>query len=553
MRPSVFRAIRAGLKPLWFVVCLAPGFGQPAEPTSSESVVVLPPLTVSDGGTPLQWRYLELPGLEILSVCDESTAIEFAQRLRRLDDLLAFILPPRFTAKMSVPEMMILLDQKTGQARSKEVLVEMQSKGAGRVRFLPNLRVIDFDATAVFAIVQPNTSAAFTYASERIAFLLERRVPHLPGWFIEGMLGFYQQLELRDRAIEIRPVKWLSALESAAIKLDPDRPRTLLPLEEMFSGQRVRNDLPGELDDIWRAQCTLFVRWALVHEDGAHREALWNFVEDCGKKAPDEDSFRKHFGLGYADARDRLSDYLSDDAHDIMALPVPPTPRLRLRFREATDLEIARIRGDWERMEIGYVRAKAPTYADKYIEQARRTLTRAHEKGERDPRLFALLGLTEIDAGNAHGAKPYLEYAVQNSVVRPRAYYELARLRFEEFTTENGPEKKFTAAQTTEIMAPLLAVRRQEPPLPQVYALLINTLAHSEAPPTAEQLAVLHQGALKFPKITDLVLRVIYLHAVNGQPNAAASLVELGLNHTSNPQHRARFQLIKTELSQLLK
>ena len=92
--------------------------------------------------------------------------------------------------------------------------------------------------------------------------------------------------------------------------------------------------------------------------------------------------------------------------------------------------------------------------------------------------------------------------ATQGNVVRPRAYYELARLRYEAFTDDAAPEAKLTASQRAEIMAPLLAARRQQPPLPQTSALITNVLARSDAPPTAEQLALLHEGARNFPHLT---------------------------------------------------
>ena len=47
--------------------------------------------------------------------------------------------------------------------------------------------------------------------------------------------------------------------------------------------------------------------------------------------------------------------------------------------------------------------ANSPELAPKYLEQARRTLRRAYDRGERDPRLLAVLGLCECDAGNETG------------------------------------------------------------------------------------------------------------------------------------------------------
>jgi hypothetical protein len=523
-----------------------------AQDPSSEPVLSLPPLTVSERGAPLKWRYLGTPGREILSVCDDATALAVVQRLRRLDDMVRVILPPRFMTEMAAPELMILFDEKTGQARSREVIADLVQNRGARIRFMPNVRLSDLDSTGVFAVVTPASAAAFTYSVDRLAFLLERRVPRLPDWFIAGMLGFYEQIEMTDR-IEIRPARWLSAEETLALVGDSERPRTLLPMEELFARHRGKSETPGDLDREWRAQCALFVRWATVENQGAFKEALWKFVDRLQTERPSEALFREHFGFGYSDARDQLSDYLDTAVQEKAFLTVPPTPRQRLRFRTATDLEIARIRGDWERMEIAYVRARSPTYVDKYVEQARRTLNRVYTQGETDPRLLAALGLTEVDAGNPASARLFLEAATQGNVERPRAYYELAYLRFKAFTDGAPLEAKLPAWQTAEVMAPLLAARRQQPPLAQTYALITTVLARSEAPPTAEQLALLYEGARNFPQISELVYRAIYFHLASDQPAAALSLVELALPHVTEPEMRAKLEHLQASLAAVKK
>ena len=71
--------------------------------------------------------------------------------------------------------------------------------------------------------------------------------------------------------------------------------------------------MPGdERTALWRAQCALFMRWAVVHDEGRQREAFWRFVERLERQPPDEALFRACFGFGYADMRDRLSDYLPE-------------------------------------------------------------------------------------------------------------------------------------------------------------------------------------------------------------------------------------------------
>ncbi|MEO5961127.1 MAG: hypothetical protein ABIZ49_02620 [Opitutaceae bacterium] len=511
------------------LVIHTPGLHAQATATDGPTVM-LPPMMVEERGIPLQWRYVGLPRLEILSVCDERTTTEVVRRLRRLDALLSVILPERFMARTAVPETLILVDEKAGQAHSREVIAEIVRQGRTRVQFLPNIRLMDVDATTVFTVVRPASPASFTYATDRIAYFTERRTPHLPDWFLEGMLGFYEQLELADREIVVR---------SAAFRSDPERPRTLLPMEEFFARSRNRTETP-DLDAVWRAQCALFVRWAVVENNAAHREALWKFIDRLEQEPMSEALLREHFGQGYSDLRDELSDYLSSTARQRTTIAVPPTPIPRPAIRPATELEVARIRGDWERMEIAYVRQRSPAYVEKYVDRARRTLRRAYDRGERDPRLLASLGLTELDAGDPDAARPLLEAAVEGRVVRPRAYYELARLRFEAAVKETGANGKFSAQQTADAIAPLLAAHRQEPPLPQNYALITRVLARSDTPPTSEQLIALHEGARNFPQVSELVLRVAIFHLANDQPTAAATLTEIGLRHARDPAMRAR-------------
>jgi len=45
----------------------------------------------------------------------------------------------------------------------------------------------------------------------------------------------------------------------------------------------------------------------------------------------------------------------------------------------ATSNEIARLRGEWERLAIGHVQRRLPRVREPYIAQARRTLRRAYD------------------------------------------------------------------------------------------------------------------------------------------------------------------------------
>ncbi|HRP06153.1 MAG TPA: hypothetical protein PLV87_14660, partial [Opitutaceae bacterium] len=59
---------------------------------------------------------------------------------------------------------------------------------------------------------------------------------------------------------------------------------------------------------------------------------------------------------------------------------VPKSPAIKLR--DATPLDVARIRGDWERLQISFVRKAFPDVVDKYVEQARKTLRKPYDQGD---------------------------------------------------------------------------------------------------------------------------------------------------------------------------
>jgi hypothetical protein len=440
-------------------------------------------------------------------------------------------------------------DARTGGTGSTAILAPWQRR---RVYFLPNLRLSDVDATAIFAATHesdPNF-AEFTFVADRIRDLLERRLPALPDWFVAGTVGLYEQAQLRPDGVTIGPAIWISEAESRALQSDENRPRTLWPMQELLAARppSTRRD-EDELAQIWRSQCVLFVRWALVENNGARREALWTLVERLDTEPLSESLFRACLGLGFADVRDRLSDYLplavAKDA-DLRAPRMVDPPELKPRA--ATVVEIARIRGEWERMQISYVKRRFPEMTQKYIDQARATLDNAYGSGERDPQLLAIIGLTECDAGNAAGARAYLEAAVRAGVLRPRVHAELARLRFIDQGALAG-ERRLSAVQVAMVLEPLRLARKMEPPLLESFGILAETLTRGAEAPTAEDLDWLNEGVAKFPRVSPLVMRTIYLNAANGRIDAAIAAARVGLRAAAEAEDRERFDRALAQLT----
>lgn len=553
-----------------------------AAPATSEEVVALPPLVVEWRHAPLRWRYLELPGFELLTVCSDETAVSFAARNRRLAELLRVLVADRFLLHSVVPETHVLFHEETGRARSQEVIeamvqaqgLKLQPDGTLQMRpqieastmglrvgtlppisvrprqviFLPNMRLGDRDSLAVFSILPRSASGlTFGYAVDRLEFLLEERAPALPPWFITGLLGVFRQARLGENEVTLDRLRWLDESESRALAADSDQPRRLLTIPELLAGRRAVSDAAvPETAAIWEAQCTLWMRWVLADPQGRRRAALEKFVDRLEREAPTEMLFRECFGLGFADMRDRLSDYLPVATARRLELPAPAAaPLPRLNPRPATPLEVARIRGNWERREIGYVRARYPSLAESYLLKARATLRRAYDTGERDPRLLAELGLTELEGGDPAEARRFLEEAVAGGVVRPRAAYELARLRYAALPAGDAA---LSAAQVATVLEPLHVAQALAPPLREAYALLAAVWGRSPTPPPAADLARLNAGVGLFPQASAYVLRVILFNVAQGDLAAAQHAAHLGELHAVDAAQRERFAQVRAEL-----
>ena len=293
------------------------------------------------------------------------------------------------------------------------------------------------------------------------------------------------------------------------------------------------------------------MRWALEDQKGLWRDRFWKFIDRSCTEPASETLFKECFGIDYGRGAALLRLYLvSAVLNPAVWRAEGPAELPPLLFRDATGSDLSRIKGDWERLAANYVRTNLPALETPYVEQARRTLRRSYDKGDRDPRLLAALGLAECDAGHASGARDFLEAAMRGGVVRPRAYLELARLRFAEQRAQlETPGEKLRVAPTTEVLAPLLIARRQAPPLQPVYELIAEAWMSSAVAPQRTDLAVLDEGVRFFPKSAELIHRTATLYFAQGFLPEAAQLVEAGLRVAPNEATRARFNALQAAIA----
>jgi hypothetical protein len=553
-------------------------FGAPlgAATSADEQPVALPPFIVEEAAKGPPWRYAEAEGYEILSRCSDAVTRRVVEAHYHLHQLLGEILPVQFQVRMSVPRALILYDDELQPAASKEVIARLlrdtpepppddfplgrrggfrPPASAQRYSFLPNLRLWDRDGMAVFMIVRREDfdPERLSLTHDYVSFLIKSCVPTLPPWFVQGFLALHQHITYSSSRLTLEPLQWISEQHTDALRKDPKTAPSILPLADFLALKLPPRDPAATYEPLnaWQSQAALFVRWALDADGGGHRTALWDFVERCARSGMSEALFRDCFGFDFAAAQGRLAAYLPVAVRRSVSFragklrKLPPLP-----LRNASDGQIARIKGDWERLEVPYVKTLSPALAPKYLEQARRTLRRGYDRGERDPRLLAVLGLCECDAGNDAEAREYLEAAVAIGPIRPRANYELGRLRFAEFRAQPaGGNGGLSVAQTADVLHPLFAARAAAPPLPEVYELIAEAWAHSVAIPTRAHLAVLDEGVRLFPRRIELVLCAADLNVRHGYRAEAATLIDLGNVLADSDATRQRVSALQQQLA----
>jgi len=528
------------------------------------SVIELPPMMVEETATSVRWLYARVNGFEFLSRCSAATTRRYAEAWQKRLQLLQTLVPEPFLARTELPAVVVLYAQDGKQAVSPEIQRELQALQSGggdyslgsldrtRMGFAPNMRLNDRDMHAVFVSVNEARFDASTLivSPGYLHYLLERRVPVLPTWLIEGIDRTYLGADFVKAPITLPPLVWANRWESEALARNPDRPRALLPANELFastSAKRGDTSSPRRLE-VMLSGTELLVRWA-IDSGGEQRDAFWRLANRAAEEPLTEEVFEACFGFGFSELRDRLSDYLPRAVKEPLRIAPGKLPALpRVEVRPATPNEIARLRGEWERLAISYVQNRLPQVRELYVEQARRTLRKAFESGDRDPRLLATMGLCEIDAGNPAGARDFLESAIAAGVVRPRVYFEIARLRFVDLRSNLPETKTFTYAELATVLAPLRKVVQQAPLLPEAFALFAEAWVRSTEPPTAADLAVLEQGARLFARQTKISFYLALAFTRHGRAAQAKALLAAGEDYLYDEATRQRF----AQLNELL-
>ncbi len=549
---------------------------------AEESAVALPPFLVEEPSKGPPWRHGRVAGFEILARCDEADARQVVQTHDRLQQLLAEILPPALQHTWTLPRALILYDEELQPKASQEVIARMLRErpnlppiepdlpgGRGirggvperRISFLPNLRLWDRDGLVVFMIVRRDgfdpDRLALTH--DYVSFLVKSRAPALPTWFVSGFLDFYREVTFEGGELRAEPMTWFAELTGAPAKQDPSL--GVAPLAAFFTGAIA--PVPGETTSPakrWQAQAALFVRWGLEPREPARRAAFFRFVERAAAAGVSEALFRECFGFDYAAAHPQLVAFLPQATRRTTTFRPAKLARLpAYALPPASEAQVARLKGDWERLQVPYVKALSPELVPKYREQARRTLRRGQERAADDPGLLATLGLFEVESGNAAEARRLLEAAAlaheavpDAGPLRPRACYELARLRLAAALAAPEAAGAIDAGQLAEVLRPLFLAREQLPALPEVYEAIADAWAASAAVPTRGHLAVLDEGVRCFGRRASLAVRAAELYLRHGYTDEAKAFADFAARAAelfgSDAATRQRLEALQVKL-----
>lgn len=532
------------LRTMAVVALLLPGVHAPAQ--EAEAIVELPPFVVTEmPGRP--WRYASVGGFEILTQgSDRETREVFAGLWRGRQ----MVLPASLLSRYSVPMTVVLFRQAAERATVMDSLGSVRGADEYTTHWT---NLIKRTASERESFALNLWRSDFTYSVDfrfDTSTLMLRRTPAAPPWLKEGLFGryglyregwFWRPGEEFRRVV---PARWLSPEEAKqALRYYPRPGAKVKNITDAVDAELVQAELVGlipELPTVFgvatgsgskavpgsgtttatpgettvvlptmsvtsdfnerRASTTaLFVRWALYGRTPADAEKFWRFAERACLEPVTPALFEEHFGMSFAVARFQLARYLPQALGEASSVPVgkvAPPPALELR--RATADEIARVRGEWERLEALMLGTRFPEIAQRYREQAARRFKQAHDRGNRDPRLLASMGLLALDDKDPARARVFLEAAAGQRVAGPAVYFELARLRWLE--AETAGANAMSAELIAGVVELLLLGERQSPALPALYGFLAEiTLQTKNA--SLGQGAALRRGLEHFPRV----------------------------------------------------
>ena len=562
------------------------GRGAVAVGTENSEPLLLPTYTVTDSRelpVPEAWRHASMPGFEILSNASDRRTADLLRDFQLFNQAIGVVWPAILGQNNGTVSLILcgaggkfdafVPPSATGPERLLASLFLRDNEHGAIVLDLERHLVALSDTEAAAAGTDSVAGSGFMEVDaykqlfrEYVHSLLARTNPRLPAWTEEGLAQLLMGMKFSrtniqfaklDDPNEISAAQAAAAQENAAAAAagevgtataaaeDGDfnaalPRRALMSFPEMFAVTRDSPVAHEAVGSRWAKQSCAFVHMCLYGLGQRYQKGFLNFVARTTKEAPTEAVFKECFGVNFKDMMFELRGYLDFTNYKAIEWNAKkgggfPEPE-PIVFREATQAEIGRIKG--EALAMAGLKA-----------EARATLIAPYQRGERDPALLAALGLYEQSVGDTERAQKFLEAAVAGNVVRPRAYLELARARYQAAQrTLTSADGRFSVAQTASIVPLLMRARTQPPPTPEIYDLMADTLVRADATPNRETLQVLLDGVNQFPRRLGLMYQTAVLCIRAGENKGAVALVDQGLRLAPEENARARFAALKASL-----
>ena len=531
------------------------GLQSDSSPAPDQATLQLEPFIVSGFRSDLSWRYARAGNYEVLTLCSSALTADVLEALQRGHAMI----PPAFQVKRSEPVTVILFDESVTQEPTRPKAVRRVASRDSRygpnyfnVSRLVEHEIISDREHLFYAAYIPAGSDWSTVSFGHAFQSFDELAPAPAHWLQEGLWGkqgLYAEgaMHRQGDAVKLPSMLWLTEAEAAIIGRQSDYAPLLIPLGEFFTGMAPDPVASPDAYQRWQAQAALLVRWALVAEKkvpfGA--EAFWRFAYEAGRAHTSEAHFRERFQRTYGEAMLELQAYLRVAVTRPVDIGLPglhqSSELRRLKLRPASEAEVARLKGNFERMEANRLRVKLPKLAQQYEGDARRTLQRGLKATDHDPQLRGILGLLEFDAGNTVEARPHLEAAASAGQAGTHALIALAKLRLDEECARLPADAKLPVAALEHVLTPIFAARERSPSVIDVYLLIAEVWGLSATPPTRGNLSVLIEGTEFFPQDTILLLRTTKLHARNGFTAETVVLAEHGMKISGDPAAKAQF------------
>jgi len=557
-----------------------------AESVSQQTPIILPEIVVTDSKLlpiPESWQYAKTNNFEILSNASSYKTKYIIKDLLEFTQAVSFVWPA-IQPKNAQPPLLILCGaqnsynqfypEDSGPSTSGGISLSLHNKENSAIIIdveRPSLNIQNEDGAGEIEV-----DYAHQLHREYIHFLLSRIEPRPQPWLEEGLAQMLAALKYSDTLIEFGKLpepNEVSVMQGIAMRnnqiqtlagsdpatadtnsipaVDPGpnedkafnaalNRRGLLPMEKMFSVDRKSEEALNTIGDTWSKQCWLFVHLCLYGENQKYQKAFFKFITRSEHEPINEKLFKECFNMSYKDMLMVFRGYIQWTSYKSIEMH-PKDGKIpsvgNVTFRDATDAEVGRIKGEALRMSG-------------HTEAAHLALVAPYIRGSMDPNLLSSIGLDELENGDTTRASKFLEKAVLTKTNRARAYLELGKLRLEAVETKPlEPNGKLSNSQLTYVLDPLFQGRSYLPVFAETYSLIAQAWTKASAKPSEANLRVVAQGLSLFPRNPELLYNTILLYSHYHPQNEVLKLCDYAIAISTTDTDKQSFVTLKTQLT----